>query len=327
MIGFPTRILSRSKNKFILKRLRAFIRLIRWQNLVFIAITQALFAYCIITPVYEAAARTPIVKGNTLLLLILASILIAAAGYIINDYFDLNIDVINKPDKVIIGKRITRRWAIAFHLILSVFGITIGIYLDFTTKILLLSVANLTCVLLLFAYSISLKKRLLVGNILISLLTAWTVLVITWCETRNLLSPLGVSRIKITRYTLLYAGFAFIISLIREVIKDIEDMEGDRRYGCKTMPIVWGVNASKIFIAVWLVVLLALLLSLQFYVLQFHWWFSALYSVVFIIAPLINIFRKLFTATTSEDYHQLSGRTKMVMLTGILSMIFIKFYS
>ncbi len=310
-----------------MKQLRAFLSLVRWQNLLFIAITQVLFAYCIIMPLYEEAVHTPIVKGATLILLVLASILIAAAGYIINDYFDLNIDLINKPGKVIIGKSITRRWAIALHLILSVIGIAIGIYLDITTKILLLSFANLTCVLLLFAYSISLKKKLLIGNILISLLTAWTVLVITWCETRNLLSPLGISRLKITRYTLLYAGFAFIISLIREVIKDIEDMEGDRRYGCTTMPIVWGVNASKIFIAVWLVVLLALLISLQFYVLQFKWWFSALYSIVFIIAPLINIFRNLFTASAPEDYHRLSSRCKLVMMTGILSMIFIKLYS
>ena len=299
----------------------------RWQNLLFIAITQVLFTYCIIMPVYEVAGRVPIVKGTTLFLLVLASVFIAAAGYIINDYFDLNIDLINKPQKVIIGKAITRRWAIVLHLVLSIIGIAIGIYLDITTKILLLSVANLACVLLLFAYSISLKKKLLLGNVLISLLTAWTVLVITWCETRNLLSPLGVSRLKITRYTLLYAGFAFIISLIREVIKDIEDIEGDRRYGCKTMPILWGINASKIFIAVWLVVLLALLISLQFYVLQFKWWFSALYSVVFIITPLINIFRNLFTAVTPEDYHRLSSRCKFVMLTGILSMIFIKIYS
>ncbi len=310
-----------------MKRIRAFFTLTRWQNLLFIAITQFLFAWCIITPVYEAASQTPIVRGTTLFLLILASVSIAAAGYIINDYFDLNIDLINKPDKVVVGKIISRRWAIVFHLLLSLAGIAIAIYLDVTTRILLLSIANFVCVLLLFAYSISLKKKLLIGNVLISLLTAWTVLVITWCETRNLLSPLGVSRIKITRYTLLYAGFAFIISLIREVIKDIEDMEGDRRYGCTTMPIVWGINASKIFIGVWLFVLLALLISLQFYVLQFRWWFSALYSIVFIIAPLINVFLQLFKAQTSADFHILSSRTKWIMLTGILSMIFIKFYS
>ncbi len=310
-----------------MNKIRAFLTLIRWPNLVFIAITQFLFSYCVILPVYDSVSINPIVRGTTLGLLILASVLIAAAGYIINDYFDLNIDLINKPDKVIVGKIISRRWAIVYHLILSAIGVAIGLYLDITTRILLLSAANFACVLLLFAYSISLKKKLLIGNVLISLLTAWTVMVITWCETRNLLSPLGVSRTKITRYTFLYAGFAFIISLIREVIKDIEDMEGDRRYGCTTMPIVWGVNASKIFIAVWLVVLLALLISLQFYVLQFKWWFSALYSLIFIIAPLINIFRNLFTAQTAEDYHKLSSRTKMVMLTGILSMIFIKIYS
>ena len=310
-----------------MNKLSAFFTLIRWQNLVFIAVTQALFAYCIVMPVYHAVGQTPIVKGVTLASLIFASLLIAAAGYIINDYFDLNIDLINKPDKVIVGKIISRRRAIVFHLVLSATGVLIGFYLDLSTRILLLSVANFICVLLLFAYSISLKKKLLLGNILISLLTAWTVMVITWCETRNLLSPLGASRIKITRYTFLYAGFAFIISMIREVIKDIEDMEGDRRYGCTTMPVVWGVNASKIFISVWLVVLIALLISLQFYVLQFKWWLSAAYSILFIIAPLINVFRSLLVAQTSADYHKLSSRTKWVMLTGILSMLFVRFYS
>lgn len=310
-----------------MNKIRAFFTLIRWPNLVFIAITQVLFAYCIVMPVYYAIGQTPIVKSITLFWLIFASVCIAAAGYIINDYFDLNIDRINKPDKVIVGNIISRRWAIVFHLVLSVVGIVIGFYLDVSTRILLLSVANLICVLLLFAYSISLKKKLLIGNILISLLTAWTVMVITWCETRNLLSPLSVNRTKITRYTFLYAGFAFIISLIREVIKDIEDIEGDRRYDCTTMPILWGINASKIFISVWLVVLIALLISLQFYVLQFKWWLSAAYSILFIIAPLINIFRGLFTAQTSADYHKLSSRTKWVMLTGILSMLFIRFYS
>jgi 4-hydroxybenzoate polyprenyltransferase len=191
--------------------------------------------------------------------------------------------------------------------------------------------ANFACVFLLFAYSISLKKKLLSGNILISLLTAWVTLVLCLSES----GPLFYTRIdpvlldahtKIIRLGFLYSGFAFISSLIREAIKDMEDLEGDARYGCRTMPIVWGIHVTKVYTAVWLVVLIVLLLILQVYVLQFKWWYPVLYSVFLIILPLGYIFYKLFGATTTADFHKLSSTTKMVMLTGILSMIFFYFY-
>jgi 4-hydroxybenzoate polyprenyltransferase len=131
---------------------------------------------------------------------------------------------------------------------------------------------------------------------------------------------------KITRIGFLYAAFAFISSLIREAIKDIEDMQGDAKYGCRTMPIAWGVNATKVYIAVWLTVILALLGILQVYVARFEWWWAMVYSIVFIIGPFVLIFLRLFKAKTQKDYHQLSNWTKLVMLTGILSMIFFYFY-
>ena len=115
--------------------------------------------------------------------------------------------------------------------------------------------------LLLFVYSTSLKRRFLIGNVLISLLTAWVILVIAWCEYNHLMrTSNGLHAEKILRETFLFAGFAFVISLIREVVKDMEDMEGDRRYGCKTMPIVWGINATKVFVGVWLIVLTGVLI-------------------------------------------------------------------
>jgi 4-hydroxybenzoate polyprenyltransferase len=257
-----------------------------------------------------------------------ASVLIAAAGYIINDYFDLNIDQVNKPDKLVVDKIINRRWVIAWHLILSAVGLALSLYVDLKTNSRFIVLANSICVVLLFLYSISLKKKLLIGNVVISVLTAWVILVITWAETSNLLRVIEIGSYteKITRITMLYAGFAFVISLIREVVKDMEDIEGDRKYGCRTMPIVWGINASKVFVAVWLVVLISALSVVQFYVLQFRWWWSAAYCILSIIIPLLWIFKKLFSANTSKDYHQLSTYIKLAMFTGILSMLFFRFY-
>lgn len=311
-----------------MKIIAAFFQLVRWPNLVFIAITQILFVYCIVHPVMYTAGAIPNIHGPYFLLLMFGSVFIAAAGYIINDYFDLNIDLVNKPEKMVVESVISRRLVIIWHLLLSIIGIAIGFYIDVKTNVRFLGFANAACVLLLFLYSISLKKKLLWGNILISLLTAWTILVVGWCETSKLLQPnlIGASTEKITRLSFLFAGFAFVISLIREVIKDMEDIEGDSKYGCNTMPIAWGINATKVFVAVWLVVLAGALSIVQFYVLVFHWWFSAFYCIVAIIVPLIFIFRQLLSASTAQDYHKLSSFVKMVMLAGILSMLFFRFY-
>jgi 4-hydroxybenzoate polyprenyltransferase len=269
----------------------------------------------------------PNVHGLNFLLISLSSVLIAAAGYIINDYFDLNIDQVNKPEKMVVEKIIKRRWTIIWHILLSTAGILIGFYVDFTSRIWLLGFSNAICVVLLFLYSTSLKQRLLIGNILISVLTAWVILVVAWCEYNHLMrTNNGLHAEKILRETFLYAGFAFIISLIREVVKDMEDVEGDRKYGCKTMPIAWGINATKVFVAVWLIVLIATLIIVQVYALRLGWYWSVVYCLIAIVAPLLWIFRKLYIASASADYHTLSTLIKLVMFTGILSMIFFKIY-
>jgi 4-hydroxybenzoate polyprenyltransferase len=256
-------------------------------------------------------------------------VLIAAAGYIINDYFDINIDQINKPTANVVDKIVSRRWAMAWHFVLSGVGIILSGWVSWRTGFWYILLGNFMCVLLLFGYSVSLKRKLLSGNIIISLLTAWVILVISIAEinTQTLVIPAVTEAVnKITRIAFLYAGFAFISSLIREAIKDIEDLQGDERYGCRTMPIVWGVNAAKVYIAVWLVVILALLVILQVYVARFEWWWAMVYSIVFIIGPFVLIFLQLYKAKDQKDYHRLSNWTKLVMLTGILSMIFFYFY-
>jgi 4-hydroxybenzoate polyprenyltransferase len=325
----------------MIRLLGAFLRLIRWPNLVFISLTQSLFYYCILLPSYRyggvgyggvgsggvGSGGGHILDEPVFWLLSLSSVLIAAAGYIINDYFDLNIDRVNKPDRLVVDKVIKRRWTILWHWILSGLGVALGFYVSFRVHNVLVGLSNLGCVVLLWFYSTVFKRKLLIGNVIISFLTAWVILVLYLCEFRiGLFQDPVYHRLlsRLFKFTILYAGFAFIISLIREVIKDIEDIEGDARYGCRTMPIVWGVNTAKVFAATWLVVLTGALIVIQFYVLQYGWWLVVSYNVLLLILPLLWILRKLYQAALPADYHLLSSMIKAVMLTGILSMVIIE---
>jgi 4-hydroxybenzoate polyprenyltransferase len=318
-----------------MKQLLAFFRVMRWPNLVFIAITQLLFHFCVVVPsaqghIYNFPLRltTPL-----LLLLCFSSICIAAAGYIINDYFDINIDEVNKPAKMVIGRTISRRWGVLWHLILSAIGLMIGGYVSMQLGNWLVAVGNGVCVILLWVYSTTFKRQLLIGNLVISALTAWVILVLLVAElpgwwTGELVNDTEKSTVaRLSRIGVLYAAFAFILSLVREVVKDMEDMEGDRKEGCRTMPIEWGIQASKVFAGVWLVVLIVTLIITQVYVLQFGWWLSASYILLFVIIPLIFIFKKLPPAATTADFARLSKMLKWVMLLGILSMMFFLRYT
>jgi len=308
--------------------LGAFFRLIRWPNLVFILLTQHLFYYLILLPCF--AGQQPVypvvLRPGLFYLLALSSVLIAAAGYIINDYFDLNIDRVNKPDQLVVDRLIKRRWTILWHCILSGLGVVLGLYVSWKLRNPLVVLSNIGCVILLWFYSTTFKRKLLIGNVLISLLTAWVILVLYVCEIRfAALQDPDYTRVlsRLFKFAIVYAGFAFISSLIREVVKDIEDMEGDARYGCRTMPIVWGVNVAKVFAGTWVVVLTGSLVVIQAYALQRMGWPMVIYGVLLLDLPLIRILRKLYRAQTKKDYHMLSGAIKGVMLAGILSMLII----
>lgn len=314
-----------------MKLLGAFFKLIRYPNLVFIALTQVLFFYGIMLPIGQRYPDASMVMDEiSLVILVIASLFIAAAGYIINDYFDLNIDKINKPERLVIEKVIKRRWAILWHILLSLAGLAMSFYLGWRLQNYLLGIFNAIAIVFLWFYSTTFKKQLLIGNIIISLLTAWVVLVMYVCEIKlNILAISPEQRLFIAgifKPAVLYGGFAFILSIIREAVKDMEDFEGDARYNCHTMPIAWGFRATKVYTVVWTIVLSASLLILVVYALQVQWWWLAIYLVIAVLMPLTSIFRKLKSASSTRDYRNISNLVKLVMLTGILSMIFFKWY-
>lgn len=318
-----------------MKTAGAFFRLIRYPNLIFIAVTQFLFYFCILYPVAHPGVFFAD-EFSLLLLLVISSVCIAAGGYVINDYFDLSIDQVNKPERIVVEKHIQRRWAIIWHWIFSTAGVVMGFYISFVTRNWLIGFSNVLCVLLLWVYSTTFKKKLLSGNIIISLLTAWVVLVVFFFVDHFSAAVLPgwampadmdkEAHRRVMRLAFLYGGFAFVISLIREVIKDMEDIEGDARYGCKTMPVVWGIPVAKVFTGTWLMVLTGSLLTIQVYAMYLGWWWSIIYCTLLIILPLLWITKKLYKATVAADYHYLSGAVKFVMLAGILSMVFFKLY-
>lgn len=315
-----------------MKLTAAFFRLIRWPNLFFIVLTQFLFYSCIMLPAYSRLniQNAWFLSWPLFWALVAASVLIAAAGYIINDYFDLDIDQVNKPDNIIVQKIIKRRWAIFWHLGLSFAGLVITFIVSWKIGNWVIGPANLASVFLLLFYSTTFKKKILIGNIIISLLTAWVVFVLYFSEldlvvfTREMNYQLAMT--KIFKLTVLYSGFAFVISLIREVIKDMEDMQGDEKFGCHTMPIVWGIPASKVFAGVWLLVLILAVLVLFVYAILLGWWVAAAFVLLLVVLPLVMILQKLYAAITTAQFHAISTWIKLVMLTGIVSMVFFKWH-
>jgi 4-hydroxybenzoate polyprenyltransferase len=272
----------------------SFLRLTRVWNLVIIAMAQ-----------YFAAGF--LINWNTIFdwrLFILSSstVAIAAAGYIINDYYDVKIDLVNKPERVVVGKSITRRYAILFHTLLSILGVALGLILSW--KIALVNFVSATA---LWWYSNSLKRQPFIGNLVVALLTGIAIwLVDSLYKSGHVL-------------ILMYAGFAFFMTLIREIIKDMEDLKGDNTFGCQTLPIVWGMRKTKNLIYAILAVFAMCVILLN----QYFRNLPTPYFLLVLFIPVLWFLFRLIRADTKKDYAWLSNFCKLILLLGIISMAFI----
>jgi len=311
-----------------MRTLGAFFRLVRFPNLLFIAYTQTLFQYYVIIPAYhhQAGAHLSLTE-KVFWLLVLASVCIAAGGYVINDYFDLNIDRVNRPKRLVIEKTIPRRHAIIWHLILSLAGVLFSLWVSLITKNGSIVVLNTIAAILLWLYSTTFKRRLLAGNIVISALTAWVVLVLYFAESGlpwNMYSQAQAQYVSsIYLYAVVYAGFAFIVSAIREAVKDMEDRLGDQRHGRRTMAVAWGLRSTKVYTASWLTVLFLAVASFSIYFSIRGYWVLPLVMVATVIIPCFAILRQLWDAHTPETFARFSQWLKWAMLGGTSSMFFL----
>lgn len=309
-----------------MKKLIHFFRLVRWPNLLFILLAESLFHFFIYKPLYPSAALT---ADYPFYFIVATSICIAAAGYIINDYFDVNIDQVNKPQSVVVGAHISRRWVIFMHLVLSMAGVYLSLIVFPFQQYLHIHFSNLATIFILWFYSTNFKRNFLVGNVVIAVLTAWTIGVVYFSKFTlvQLVHPTHMqpADLKFFKLMLLYSSFAFILTLVREALKDMEDMNGDEKFGCKTMPIAWGLQTTKVYVAVWLMVLILVLTIIQLFAIPLGWWIPIIYCVITIIAPLVYVLFHLKQAYTKNDFNKLSNLIKLAMLMGILSMGFFYF--
>jgi 4-hydroxybenzoate polyprenyltransferase len=274
--------------------LRNLFRLTRFWNLLIIGLAQYCTADFLISP--------DTIFDTRLFLQSMSTVLIAAAGYTINDYYDVKIDLINKPERVVIGKGIPRRYALLFHTILSLTGIAIGFLLNWKIGVL-----NFTCAFLLWLYSNALKRLPFIGNFTVGFLTGLSIFIVNF-----LYPPLLV-------LTAIYSLFAFFITIVREIIKDLEDLRGDDTFGCKTLPVVWGIRKTKVFTYF-------LLILFSVFVISLHQWVTPLPMQFFLwslFMPMVALAGWLVRADTRKDFHQLSQFCKVIMVAGVLSMAFL----
>ncbi len=279
--------------------LTGFLKLVRFGNLLIIAFAQYMAGIFLLDQQSSYLER---LLDPTLFLLSLSTLFIAAAGYIINDYYDVKIDVINKPKRVVIDRVLKRRVAIVSHTLLNIGGILIGA--DLSIKI---GIVNFVAAFLLWLYSNQLKRLPFIGNFTIALLTGLTLAVLAIYYQTN--QPL----------IYIFATYAFFITLVREILKDIEDMRGDSSFGCRTLPIVWGIRRTKYFLFFLLALFIAVLFTLCGLLLTPR----VGYFFIVLMVPISWLIIRLVRADRLKEFGALSQLCKFIMLLGILSMIFI----
>ena len=303
------------------------MRLVRWGNVLFLGALIWVMEKWVATPVLREAGFGEQLPWYVTLLLMCAAMLIGAGGYVINDYFDVKIDRINRPDEVVVTRSVSKPAAMRLSIALSGTGIACGIAAAVLLRSLTLGILFVLIPGLLWFYSSSYKRLFLIGNLIIALLAGMT--------------PLIVAMANVAQLEVLYAGilpymslphdlycwlggfglFAFLLTWIREIVKDLQDQMGDRELECHSMPIVWGEKWTKVFVTGLIVLTIAIIGHLWYHVLPFPISWSSLstrYIVFGIVTPLICTLCLLWAAKIPSDYKSCQQILKLAMVFGTL---------
>ena len=292
------------------------LNLIRWKNLLMLILIMVLIKYVLFINLNAETGLTPLFFS----VLVLSVLFTTAAGYIINDVQDVPADRINKPDKVLVGKKISREDALFYYSVLNVVGIVLGFVVSWYVKKLSFSVVFILASLLLYRYAIYFKKKYLYGNIIVSFLIFLSIIIIPVFD----LVPVTVpgnqdAQWQIFLLVVQIAVFAFLLTFLRELVKDIEDIEGDKKIGSKSFPIEHGTGKSKhlLYIVSFFTIMIILYFSYSNFSINY---LAGIYLILFIVFPLLYFLYKLKNITLKKEFHQLSNLLKLIMLAGILTV-------
>jgi 4-hydroxybenzoate polyprenyltransferase len=319
--------------------MKEFLKLIRWHNLIIVALTMVLMRYAIIEPLLSKVTVIPL--GGTgegismklqcpwfcFLLLVAATVFITAGGYVINDYFDIKTDLINRG-KVIVGTKIPRRKAMMWHNIFNIAGVAAGAYISWKAGYLWMGIMFLLVSGLLYFYSASYKRQFLIGNIIVAMLTAMVPLLVIIYEWPFLYRyyAVNVTEFPALRFLFYWIGgfslFAFLTTLAREIIKDIEDFEGDITYSRNTIPVILGIPASKVIVLSLIIIIIALLYMVWAFFLYDRITLS--YLSLLVVLPLLYVIYQIIISKNKGQVRRASLIMKVVMLTGILYSLVVK---
>lgn len=257
------------------------------------------------------------------LLLIVTTVLLAAGGYLINNIMDKETDLINKPDDVVVGKFVSEGTAFNLYIAFNIIGVGIGFYLSNVIEKPAFALLFILISATLYLYASSLKQSLLIGNIVVAILTAFTVIILGIFNLYPLITPDNQAYLGLIFKVLLdYAIFAFIINFIREIVKDLEDVNGDYNQGMNTLPIALGVTrtARVVFLISFVPIVILLYYINEYYFIN-GLYIATIYCLLLLVAPLIYFTVKCASAKNKQDFHHLSMILKFVLFFGILSAL------
>lgn len=298
-----------------------YLKLIRYQNLLMLAFMQLVFRYLFLAQSYVDLALTDI----NYILLVIATVCIAAGGYVINNIMDQDTDEIAKPQNRVVGISISETVAYNWYIGLTIVGVGIGFYLSNVIYKPTFASMFILVATLLYMYATSFKQIPVLGNVVVALMLSTSIIIIGLFDILPAIDVDNRFRMKEAFEILMhYAIFAFIINLIREIVKDMEDMDGDYLSGINSLPIAIGVQKTKIIVGVLTVISIGIL---AYYVNSnlFELDYVVYYAIILIVGPLIYFGVKLLNAATKKEYHHLSLVLKIILFFGILSVAVIVF--
>ena len=307
--------------------IKPYLQLLRVGNLTFMAILLYVMEKWVATPLLQLEQFGELMPWWVLTLLIVSVVGIAAGGYVINDYFDVKIDRINRPDNLVVTRIISRDTAMHLFYGLTAVGVIAGTVVAWWAHSWTLLFTYVVIPGLLWFYSASYKRMFLIGNLVVAFASAIVPLLVAIANADYLhhlyQNALAYSPIvgELYVWTGGFAAFAFLLTWVREIVKDIEDIEGDREMECRTLPIVWGDKVAKIIATILLVVIATLIVYILFAVLPFsHEWKSlpTRYVVFGLIVPILCSIVLLWAANNRTEYHRVQTIIKFAMFMGML---------